>query len=226
MAYEARYANMFFVKGVRIVFHRTSQALLDLLVERGAVWDHSGRPQDPHIHIQGTCIGKFFRYQEVLNDFDLVSRFAHELIKSATDRKLLKRYDRVVGSNDGPGTLAAEVALQLGITVYDREIDLHEKNLRVLQVEDFVRSFRKGAKLKKKIATSNTSVHFGEIAMIFLHSPPESSEPYDELLDGRTIVSAVFWENDVVFDHPSKCPMCKAGSKRVAPEELFSESHA
>ena len=208
------------------MFYRTSQALLDLLVERGAVWDHSGNPHDPHIHIEGTCIGKFFRYEEVLKDPALVSRFASELIKNATDRKLLKRYDRVVGSNDGPGTLADEVAKQLCIPVYDRERDAHEKNLRALQVEDFVRSFSKGSQLRKKIATENTSVHFGEIVMIFLHSPPESSEPYDELMDGRTIVTEVFWENDVVYDHPSACPMCKAGSKRVAPEEIFSACRA
>ena len=201
----------------------TSHDLLEKLKRLGAVWDYSGNPSDPHINLNGACISRFLRYQALLTDPETVRKFAAELIKKARQAEFnFAQISRVMGSNDGPGTLASQVALQLGVQIYNLEADATVRGLKLLQVEEFVRNFRRGSAAKKKAYFANPGVQFAPFALVLLHSPPECCE---YLADGREIVSLSFWEN-TAWEHPGVCPMCKEGSVRVPPEEIFSDQRA
>lgn len=201
----------------------TSHDLLEKLKSLGAVWDYSGNPSDPHINLNGACVSRFLRYQALLTDPAAVKNFAAELIEKARLAEFdLAQVSRVMGSNDGPGTLAAQVALQLGVQVYNIETDAAVRGLKLLQVEEFVRNFRKGSAAKKKAYFANPEVQFVPFVLVLLHSPPECCE---YLADGREIVPLSFWEN-TAWEHSGACPMCKEGSVRVSPEEIFSDQKA
>jgi orotate phosphoribosyltransferase len=197
-----------------------------ILQARGALWLHSGNPEDPHVELtSGKCSNGFVDVLRATHETEICELMAELLV-----RKLRQNYDGrvdwVVGSDHAAATLSYAVAVQLGVKhdftekgpdktqVWKRFVVAPDEV--VLQVEDLITTTGTLREVREGIRGGNPCpVNFAPACLALVHR----SETYS--FEGAPVLYLVHY--DIAVWESSDCPLCAAGSRRIRPKQNWAE---
>jgi len=206
------------------------EEIMEIIGSCGAVWTHDGNPASPHAELTtGLCSNGYFDLSRVAFDYpNIWVILAVQLYKKI---KFLT-VDRVVGSAYSGITLSFLIADLFGIKHGFTQKDISDPKggnkmiwkgpkinpeETILQVEELITTRKTLFNVRGAIKQSNPKVAFSKTVACLVHRPPKLIPAYNDV----NIISLI--EKEVWAVNSEECPLCKLGSKRLRPEEHWSE---
>ncbi|MFH1656559.1 MAG: hypothetical protein ABH956_02160 [Candidatus Nealsonbacteria bacterium] len=209
--------------------------IMEWLEECDVAWVHDGDENKPHAELtSGKCSNGYFNCSNILRHPNLCEILAVQLVFRLQRAGIIARdVDWVIGSPYAAITFSYEVAKALkaihGFAEKDPN-DLNGKTMvwkrfriprmqKVLQVEELITTSQTFVNVRQAVNSGNSNaVDFISIVATLVHRPSTLPIQYD---DGVKVVSLV--ERKVWAVEPSKCPLCKNGSKPLRPKDNWAE---
>jgi len=216
----------------------TEDEILALFRARDAVWLHGGDPKKPHAELtSGKCSNGYFNCSKILCFPSFAEILAWHLVYKLREQGIKPgTIDWVIGSPYAAITFSYKVAELLGAVHGFPEKDPTvvptdpkgkrmlwkrwqiPKGAKVLRIEELITTLGTTMSVRQAVKRGNSEpVEFSSVVGTLVHRPPKLPISYAEL----RIVALV--EKEVWAVEPSKCPLCKAGSKRLKPKSNWAE---
>jgi orotate phosphoribosyltransferase len=206
--------------------------LIAILKNHRALWQHSGRPEDPHaILSSGLCGDGFIDVLQAIRRSRICALFGEQMKIAVLKRLRSSGFDGsidwVVGSDHGSAAFSHSVALSFAAQhdftekAADKKKQIWERleikpGETVLQAEEVIIQGRATMAVREAVRKGNRSpVTFAPVIATLLH------QSHLRHLDGVPIVWLV--HVDINVWDPSECPLCAAGSPRVNPRTNWTE---
>lgn len=210
---------------------RDSDGWIDEYRTRGALWLHTGNPEQPHALLTSEKHSNgFFNSELVMEDPSLLSDACFDLVKLLAQRGLsLDGVDRVVGPAMGAITMAHEVSLHVGhargytcLRAYTEKETGDDGKVRMVFTRTAIRPDER-ILLVEDVLTTGESVDLAADAVV---SANGIVLPFVAVLVNRSGLTEVNGKKIVaLIDRPmptwasqEACPLCQEGSEAIRPK--------
>lgn len=210
-----------------------SDEIIKWFIACDAYWYHDGNSANPHAELtSGMCSNGFFDCLRILKFINLSEILAENLARKIKACGIgYSKVDWVVASPMAGITFGHDVARALGANYFmfvEKDPEHKGKMLwnrmaipkgdTVLQIEELTTTAKTMNAVKEAVDLGNPSpVNWLPCVGILVHRPPILSKAsYDRM--PIALIEKEVWAVD-----PSKCPLCKEGSKRLRPKTHWTE---
>lgn len=201
-----------------------------LFIEHDAIWIFGDRTGEPHALLtSGKHSDGYINLNIVLQSPQLCEILAEQLVRKLNSQGITKKdIDVVVSSSYAAILVGYAVARQLGVDfVFTEKLEGQQifgerfvlsPGVRILQVEELITTTKTSRGVKAAVLNNNPEAKFLEVegktvVATIIHRPSKLPIVYK---DYRVIALI---EKEIHAWNPTKCPLCKQGSKALKPKQ-------
>lgn len=208
------------------------EIILDCFRKFKAFWEFGGDFSQPHVELaSGNCSNGFFNCMEVLQHWKIRKVLAAKL--AIEIRKIIgnTRIDAVIGSPMSAINLADDVAeyINAPLSVFAEKDPKNSgemffrfnlpKNSKVLQIEELITTAHTLNAVQAAVEKHNPNkIKWIPVVGTLIHRPNKLPVDY---YGERRIVALV--QKEIWNIEKGNCPLCKAGSPRVKPKQIWQK---